>query len=397
MKHGISLLPLFFLIPIFFTCLKTTQAQTNCECKTANEKQFDQLNQRSDSESVYLLINTLKNNGDKNCTVSAFNMEIEYLLHQHRLDSMFASVKAQEKIIEALPCRNALIVNAYLNYAGYYSAKDDYEQLSKFAFKALETAEEENDKKHQLKAITYIVYLFTRQDQDAKNWDYIKKAEKIIQTLEEDYTAAAHYNWLAFEYENKYTLTERPALLDSAIMFATKAKKIAERYNDYEQLVRCFRIFEACAYHRSDPGKALANMDSALFYAKKSNVPANLASLYLSKAWDLIDLKQNAEAIRWQDTSIFYAEKYQHGSPASMKIYSEAVQVYEAAGNLQKAMDAFKKYDHLKDSLFTIQRTGKINELEQLYEKNQRRRRSKSWRRRKRYTCCCQLQVCLHW
>lgn len=369
MKYQLLLLHLIFFPVIFFPGFNAMQAQTSCQCSVASEQQFGQLIQRNDTVGINRLIISLKSNYNKNCSVNAYDMEIAYLLHQHQLDNMFLAVQQQEKFTAALPCSETLMANVYLNYAGYYSAKNDYEHLSKYAFKALETAEASDDKKHQLKAITYVVYLFTRQDQDAKNWDYIKKAEKIIVTLEDDYTAASHYNWLAFEYENKYTLTERPVLLDSAMAFAIKAKAIAGKYSDYEQLIRCFRVFEACAYHRAEPAIALANMDSALYYARLCNIPSNLASLYLSKAWDLIDLKENAAAIRWQDTSIFYAEQYQQGSPASMKIYSEAVQVYEAAGNLPKAMDAFKKYDHLKDSLFTLQRTEKINELEQRYEK----------------------------
>ena len=57
--------------------------------------------------------------------------------------------------------------------------------------------------------------------------------------------------------------------------------------------------------------------------------------------------------ICWQDTSIYYAEKFEHGSIASMRIYSEAVRVFEAAGNAPKALQAFKKYDHLKDCILT--------------------------------------------
>lgn len=198
---------------------------------------------------------------------------------------------------------------------------------------------------------------------------YTKKGEKIIANHAEDNTTAFNYNWLAFEYEQKYTLTTRLSLLDSAILFATKAKNAAAVYNDYEQITQAFRVFEANAYHRGDLRKAVSFMDSALFYARKIKILNNLSSLYLAKAWDLIDLKDYTEAMRWQDTSIFYAEKYEKGTAATMMTYSEAANIFEAAGNLPRAYDAFKKYEHIKDSIFKIQRSEKINELEQQYNK----------------------------
>lgn len=354
-----------FSLFLLLGTLAVSYAQTNCKCNLSAR-----FSQDDDSVTVYKTINSLKQNGEKVCAADAYNIEIAYLIYNRKLNAVYELIRHQEKLVAAHPCKKDLEINVYLNYVNYFKAKEDFENLSLFAFKALENAEGRNDKTNQLKAISSIVYLFTRQDQDEKNWAYIKKAEKIINSLEDDSSTANHFNWLAFEYENKYTLTERATLLDSAMIFATKAKNIATRFNDYEQLTQSFRVFEACAYHHEELKQAIGYVDSALFYAKKTKVPANLSSLYLSKAWDFIDLKENEEAMRWQDTSIFYAEKYQHGTAITMNIYSEAAQIFEAAGNIPKAFASFKKYEHLKDSIFKIQRSEKINELEQRYEKD---------------------------
>jgi hypothetical protein len=296
-------------------------------------------------------------------------MELNFSAHYPHKELKLALIQAQEKLINRLPCKSELTTQAYLNYAHYFKKKEDYENLSLYAFKALESAEAQKNKNDELKAVKYLVYLFTRQNQDEKNWSYIKRAEKIILSLSDDYYTPLHYNWLAFEYENKYTLTQRKTLLDSALTFASKAKTEALKFNNFEQLTASYRVFESVSYHWGNLKKAVVFMDSALFYAKKIKIPTNLASMYLAKAWDLADLKAHKEAIATMDTSIYYAEKYNHGTIAAISIYSEAMQIFEQVGNLPKAYAALKTYEHLKDSLFKVKRAEKINELEQKYNK----------------------------
>lgn len=369
MKNFFSFFKGLFFICLIFTFPTGSQAQNTCVCKEADQPYFDQLNDNGDSVGVYKLINTLKKSSDKSCVVSAYTMELDFLARYQKLEQNFALIRQQEKLVNGLPCKNALIQEVYFNYAHFYKKKEDYENLSLYAFKALENAENRHHSTDELKAIKYIVYLFTRQNQDAKNWEYIKRAQKIITTLPDDYYTPLHCNWLAFEYENKYTLTQRKTLLDSAITFAAKAKSFAGKSNNYEQLTNAFRVYESVSYHRGDLKKAVAYMDSALFYAKKIKIPTNLASMYLAKAWDLVDLKADKEAIFAMDTGIYYAEKHNHGTVASISIYSEAVQIFEQAGNLPKAFASLKMYEHLKDSLFKVKRAEKINELEQKYNK----------------------------
>ncbi|MFN8349191.1 MAG: histidine kinase [Spirosomataceae bacterium] len=344
-------------------------AQNSCTCREADWPYFDRLNDNGDSTEVIRMINSLKKSNNPVCAVNAATMELTFVSRYPSKELTLGLIQDQEKLINRLDCKNELMVQAYLNYAHYYKKKEDYENLSLYAFKALESAEIQKNKIHELKAVKYIVYLFTRQNQDEKNWPYIKRAEKIILNLPEDDYTPLHYNWLAFEYENKYTLTQRKTLLDSALTFAAKAKASGLPLRNFEQLTASYRVYESVAYHRGNLKKAVVYMDSALFYAKKIKIPTNLASLYLAKAWDLVDLKSNKEAIASMDTSIFYTAKYNQGSIASIGIYSEAMQIFEQAGHIPKAYAALKTYEHLKDSLFKVKRAEKINELEQKYNK----------------------------
>ena len=356
----------------------------NCNCPAADLQKFEVLKESNDSAALFQAIKQLKIGENKPCLVKAYTFEIGYLFSQRKLDGIPDLIQKQENLINGLPCQDELLIETYLNHARYFKAKEDYENMSLYTFKALENAEARKDKRNEFSSIVLVVNLFTRQNQTEKNWVHIKRAEKLIMGFEEDYRTSYNYNWLAMEYETKYTEILRPTLLDSALLFATKAKEAGVKNNDIIQTIQSFRVFESVAYHHDNIRQAVSYMDSALFYAKKLKTPAPLSSLYVAKAWDHYDLKEYSEAIRWMDTSIYYTEKFFHGAPASINVYSEAVRIYEKSGNISKALDAAKTFEHLKDSIFKVQRAEKINELEQKYNKSKNEKTIKELAQQKR-------------
>jgi hypothetical protein len=379
-RPGIFIL-LFFILS--FTCPDFSFAQGNCNCDKFGPAQFDSLIKTNDSAGIYQTMGKLKQGSNNNCLETAYNLEITYLITAKKLKETLVLLQKQEQVAASAPCVGHKI-QFYLNYADYNRVNQDYEGLSRYAFKALENAEQQNDKKYELKAIALIVHLFTRQNQEDKNWDYVKRAEKIILNLPEDYTTGINYNWLAFEYERKFTLAERLTLMDTAIRYAAKAKDISTRLNDYAEVTRSFRVFESNAYNRGELKKAIVYIDSAILYSKKIKIPANPSALYFAKAWDYLDLKAYAEAERWQDSSVYYALKYEGNTPATVSILGEAAKLYESAGNLPKAYATFKNYEHIKDSVFKVQRAEKINELELRYNKTTNERTIKELAQQKR-------------
>ncbi|MBL7731704.1 MAG: hypothetical protein JNM88_11045, partial [Chitinophagaceae bacterium] len=348
--------------------LQTMQAQ-DCGCPGATMDRIEQVRDNNDSAALQKLMGEWRNSSNKNCRVFAFTLDVWQLISNRKIDTVLSIIQEQEKYVNSLPCKEQHLTQAYLNYTRYYKRKNDFENMSVWVYKALQHAEAQKDREGELQAVKDLVYLFTRQNEDEKIPAYVKRAEKIIAGLPENYLTGEHYNWLAFEYETWYTREQRMSLVDSGAAFADKAIVFSKKYQDPEQLTQSFRAFEAFSYHRGNLRQAVAYMDSALFYARQIKVNTSLGSLYLAKSSDLLDLGEKEEAMRWTDSSIFYAEKDFKHTPGTVNVYLQASQIYEAAGNLPKAFAVFKTYEHLKDSLFTLQRSEKINELEQQYNK----------------------------
>lgn len=360
-----------FLCFSFF--LNYSVSQPDCRCTQITQQQIDGLISNFDSTAIHQTLHKLRSGNDKTCQVMSYNIEVDYLMAKKQLAEALSAIRKQEKLIFSLSCKKELLIHTYLNYANYCRFSQDYEGLSNYAFKALKVAEALKDKQKELKVIALIVFLNTRQNQNEKNWDYVKRAEKIILALGADYTLATNYNWLAFEYEQEYSTKGRRGLMDSSVMYSAIALKAALKRNNHFEITRCFRVLESNAVSKGDFSAAVHYADSAIFHLKKIKIPMNPAALYVAKALDYADLKNYGEAQRWIDTSIYYAEKMEGKTPATAAVYGQAAQIFEKAGNLPRAIATMKVYNQMKDSVFTQERLKKINELEQKYykEKNE--------------------------
>lgn len=337
-------------------------SQNNCDCKHLNDNVIDY----RDSTTVFLKINELKNLNNPKCLFEALDLEFKYYLTQTKTSKAFEVLKQQEKTLIEIDCEKKFDFEIFLNKAQYHKTNNDLERLSEFAFKALKEAKRLNDDEKEIAAIKEIVNLFTRMRETHKNWLYIKRAEKLILNQRISKQNVQHYRWLAFEYETKFTQTGRKTLIDSSLLFIKKAKKEAFKHQMNDEIALIYRVLEATSYHKGDLQNALKYIDSAIYFGKKIKGEKNLASFYLAKSWDHLDLGELNEAVVWMDTALYYDKP--KGSAANMMMYKEASEIYEKAGQINKAYDSHRTYSKIKDSILNLERVEKINELETKYQ-----------------------------
>lgn len=353
-----------FFSSVFFNAV---YAQDECSCEVISNKIVD-VDIENDSLEVFKNINNLKKSKFKSCVFEGFQMEFDYYLSNRETKKAFSILQKQEDLLKKLNCNEQFNYAIYTNKVYYYKAINDLNKLSIYAFKSLSEAEKIKDADKQITAIQNIVYLFTRMNEHKKNWAYIKRAEKLIESQSNSKQSAKNYRWLAFEYEQKYTLTQRKTLLDSLFIFVKKAEPIAFKYKMYDEITNLYRVKEAYSYHKADAVKALMYIDSAIYYGKKRKGDKNLSSLYFSKAYDHLDLGQLKEANKWMDTALVLVNNIKDSSGKMMMHYG-ASELYESAGNVKKAYETFKIYTKMKDSIWNMEKVEKVNELEQKFNK----------------------------
>ena len=362
MIRGIATLGLVFI------ALGNLSAQSKCACDIINLKKSDSLASLNDSSVFKDYLQELEKSENIICKVFEKELRINFKISKR--DKEFIDlVKEQEVLINSSHCKDSLQSLIYRNYAVYFKGKEDFENLSKYAFKHLDFAEKTKSKKDEIAAIRNISYVFGRQNEDTKLYAYLARARRVIYSMPPSEAQAERLIWLALNYETFYTISEDKAYLDTSYTDANQAMRMARQYNDYLNMGQVHRILDAINYHKGDLTKATFHIDSSIYYLKKVKIPLNLSSLFLSKAMNYADQGKRKQALSSLDSSLAYCQRMDANTIAHSNMYFAASQVYEELGEVNRAFEAFKKYEYLKDSLFNEQRSATINELEQKYFK----------------------------
>lgn len=360
----------FKLLIVLFVSVfpKIAFAQEECNCEILSSKIKENIVDDKDSLEVFKNINKLKKSNFKSCVFEGFQMELDYYLGNRQSKKAYLVLQKQENLLKKMNCKGQFNYAIYANKAYYYHVINDLEKLSIYGFKSLKEAERLKDNEKEINAIQQIVFLFTKMNEQSKNWSYIKRAEKLIEIQNISKQNSKNYRWLAFEYENKYTLIQRKTLLDSALVFANKSKKGADKYKMNVEIMNFYRVKESYSYHKGDIKNALIYIDSAIYFAKKTKGNKNLAPLYSNKAWGHLDNGQLVEANKWMDTALVLVDKIKDASGRAM-LFKDASNLYKNAGNMDKAYQSYRTYSEMKDTIWNLEKVEKVNELEQKYNK----------------------------
>ncbi len=337
-------------------------AQNLCECNLLNEINSGIPINPRDSTQVFKTSKILLGSNSDICIFQGINLEFEYLIGQKLVDEALVRIERQQQLLSEKKCPSwsSLVL---LNFVKFYRAKNNFEKLSEYVFRALEESKRNRNTEVQIETLKQIVFLFTRMREPQKKDNYFKKAEELIVSNKlEEFTAVKNLRWLAYQMETKYVETGRKSILDSVFDYSNKALNLAKKYGLNDEMTLLYRALEAVSYHRKDFDLALVYIDSAIRYGKLIKGNKNLSGLYLSKSWNHFDLKQYEFAAKSMDTALIFDNK--NDIVGHMMLLIEASEIYEGTGEIQKAYNSLKNHRQIKDSVLKNERIQFINELE---------------------------------
>jgi tetratricopeptide (TPR) repeat protein len=355
-------------IVLILFCLQHANTQS-CECKpyNANKNSIEDYLTLGDSLPFNKLVSDLVVSSNSYCVFISNYLKLRFKVKNRNFkmwDEEFLQLKKSEKTHN---CAHGSHLLLYLQ-SEYYQESDQVEAAMQTAFELLKSAEKSNDHKVSLEAISILVSVYARQNQETESLPYLYKAIKLIEKSNDDTTKALYYNWLARNYESSYAINGNKEKLDSATLFVNKAFVIAKKNKINRQLQYCFQIKEAIAYHEGSFDQSLSYHDSAYYYIKLNKAYQNIPLYFQMKAYTLLELGRKDEAIIHQDSAIYYARKY--SQPSYLANYLKAAaEIYEQFGLSTKAIASLKEHIVIKDSVQTAKRTEIVNELEQKYQK----------------------------
>ncbi|MBC7863291.1 MAG: histidine kinase [Bacteroidia bacterium] len=361
----------FFCLFFFLVAAESfIRAQNNCNCPYADkiEKEFFENYEKRDFRSAELLLLKL----DKNsvfCRQSFYSYKAILSNGKREFDSLNYYLDVLRSDLSKNNCLRSELNFRF--YSGYnYLHLNDFDSASYTFIKASEIALRLKDEYMLSKSYSNLGVIFNTINQPHKSVFYYKKALSYMKKSTDLKTKAQVIANLATGYGRIYDQTSELAYIDSAKKICMDAVPVFKADGAKLALMQIYNSLAGISYAKDQYDIALKYLDSTVLLADKNADFDYLSSAYYKYCDNYIELKQYAKAKEAANTSFYYAQRAEH--PWKINVaYERLIECETLVGNYRQAMNFQRIYSKIKDSLFTAENSGRINELEQKYNKAQ--------------------------
>ncbi len=241
----------------------------------------------------------------------------------------------------------------YLNIGSYDKSLEHY-------IKALEIKRKLGAKPGIANALTNMAVYYIRTDNYDSALQYQQQALEIRKSLGDQSMVAATYNSIAVTYRHLGDI-------DEAFLYLNMALEIYTRLGNTAKIASCYNNMGVQYLFMNNLPRAKEYYLKAYELKKDSSDAYSVLSTLNNLADISLKLNQYRDAKHYLDLALPYLEinQYLDLSKSLNNLFSE---YYEKVGNSKQALEYFKAYHAVNDSLFNVQKQNQLNELEVKYE-----------------------------
>jgi two-component system, sensor histidine kinase and response regulator len=236
----------------------------------------------------------------------------------------------------------------YFKLAIYYGLKSDYNKYLEYALKLMNISEKINDTNNLIRSYVLLGQgLMKLNNQSDKAIAYFSKAESLA-------IKSKKYSWLADVYMQQGFVAYYAQNYEKALSFYNKAVGLALKY-DLKDLANYYIEIGLAYTQLNKPVLAFQNFNKALAIAEK-NPEQNLEVFcytYSDMGLTYSQQKNYPQAIDAFNKSLYYAKQMKN-VVTEMENYNYMAEMYGNSNNYKNQNLYLKKYYHLKDSLFSV-------------------------------------------
>lgn len=252
---------------------------------------------------------------------------------------------------------------SYSNLSLVYYYQGKYEKDLAYSLKAIHIFEKLNDLENLSLEWGELGYRMKKRNLE-KAIQYMQKSKQIAEKNNLQKPLLSIYN-------NYGVLKEMKVEYDSALFYYEKGLALKQKINDQVGIPYSLNNIAGVFVLRKQFDKAEENYQKALEIRKKINDTVGIAENY-SYLGDLHLMQKDFKiAIGFYQKSTEITDKHKYLG-LSQDSYRKISECYENLGEHQNALQNFKKFSALKDSLINQETNSKIAELEVKFDTNEK-------------------------
>ncbi|RMH70858.1 MAG: hypothetical protein D6675_08200, partial [Gemmatimonadetes bacterium] len=262
----------------------------------------------------------------------------------------------------------------YSNIGIVYKNLSDYDQALEYYMKAIKIYDEVGDKVRIARTYHNIGVVYQDQQYFEQALEYYNRSRETFEAIGDRYGAAGSYNnigivyWLQEEY-------------DQALTYYQKSLAIREAIGDQNGIAHCYSNIADYYHKKGESEKSLEFHRNALNIYEKLKDKYGIARSKLSMGDAEIVLGNLKAARLWLQQGLSIALEI-GVKDLEFNFYKTMSELAEIEGDYQSALDYYRRYAELKESIFNEEKSRQIAEMQTRYESEKNKREAEIYRLR---------------
>jgi two-component sensor histidine kinase len=362
---------LLFVFSFLLSFTLQVLAQNNsCKC-ISNEKelkQIDALFTQKDYNNIPSLIDKIPTNIAA-CKLQALCYQLQFFIAKNKIENADSIVDILQRTGMQKNCVE-IAQQYHLQLGNYFIKKEKNDDAMQQFILVKELAEQAKDTLYQIKGISRMANLFNKMQQPEKAIEYDYLALTLAKQIDNQKLVLSTYSNMQAHFGVWFDITEDQKYLDSVRKIATPTLQLAKKLNQKFEISQTYSVLSGVAFLEKKYEKGLILCDSGLLFLDKNKEFRQTHSLFTKKCDLYIALKDYKKANQYADSSLRYAT-LENNVLSLAYIYERMYEIAKLQGNYSNALMYHEKFIKIRDSIRTIEKTEKINELEQKYNKSE--------------------------
>jgi tetratricopeptide (TPR) repeat protein len=344
--------------------------QQSCECVLAEQlkPQIGYYFNTGNLDSAKILVKQIKTKKTKICDVLYYNGMSQIALAENKLNEARSLLDKEYALLKTMKCPDRLSKH-YSNYSTLYNFLNKQDSAVHVSLLGLEAAQEAKDTLTQIRLCTNIGAFFDQMGQYDQVLKYEEMGLKLAKLSNDPYSKAMAYIPISETYLTVFEKSGKKQYLDNSLKTAKEGLISAFEVQQLPLALDAYNVISKAYGFKKDYPRSIAYADSILQNAPRGVEFAyfyrNLQTAFLRKSEAYYALQNYKLARSNADSSVHYGNLFN-----VMVTVGPLELLYKSSkklGDTETALKAFERMTHLEDSLFSLEKNGRIAELEKKY------------------------------